>query len=301
MTGYAGSLQRVLGVVLVGNLSVAAAKLLVGFRAGALSVMADGVDSGVDAVATVVLLAMVRVATRPPDEDHPYGHRRFETVGAFALSGLLFLMAYEVLRAAFRRLLFEPAPPEVTPLLVGVVVASVLVNLVISTYEHRRGEALDSPMLHADAAHTRGDVYAGLGILAGLALVHLGYGWADPLVAVGVAGFIAYTGYQVFRDAVPVLTDRAVYDPQEVRAAAEAVDGVEDAHDIRSRGRPGEAFIQLHLLVTPDRVEDAHDVTRSVEERLMEEFGAREVFCHVEPEDHGRPDVPEGSEAASAG
>lgn len=301
MAGYAGTLRRVLGVVLAGNLAVAAAKLLVGYRAGALSVMADGVDSGVDAIATIVLLALVRVASHPPDEDHPYGHRRFETVGAFALSGLLFLLAYEVLRAALRRLLFEPAPPEVTPLLVGVMVASVLVNLAVSEYERRKGSALDSPMLHADSAHTRGDAYAGLGVLAGLGAVHLGYGWADPLVAVGVAGFIAYTGYNVFRDAIPILTDRAVYDPARIGEVAEAVDGVEDAHDIRSRGRPGEAFIQLHLLVTPDRVEDAHAVTRDVEEALMDEFDAREVFCHVEPEDHGRPDVPEGDEATASG
>ncbi len=286
------AVRRVLLTVLLGNASVAAMKLATGWSYGALAVLADGVDSAVDALATILLLIVARVAYKPPDADHPYGHGRYEAVGAFALSGLLFLMAWEVLRAAVTRLVEGATPPTVGPVLVGVMVVSIVVNLLITTYEERRGTELESPMLRADAAHTRGDVVVGFGVLASLGLVHLGYGWADAAVAVGVAGFIAYTGYNVVQDTFPVLTDHIVYDPREVKTLAETVDGVEDAHDIRSRGRPGEAFIQLHILVEAEDVERAHAITREVEELLMERLGAREVFVHVEPEDHGRPDLP---------
>lgn len=288
MPSYTRAMRQVLAITLAGNVGVAVLKLAAGWYSGSLSVLADGLDSGVDAAATVVLLLLLRVAVQPPDAEHPYGHSRFETVGAFALSGMLFVIAWEVLQSAVLRLL-HPQVPHVTPLLYGVMLVSILVNLFISTYERRWGRALGSDMLLADSAHTRGDLFVGLGVVVGLVLTSLGYPAADPLIAVGVAGVIAVTGYRVVQDAFPVLTDRAVYDPDRVRRIVEAVPGVESVHDIRSRGRLREAFVQMHLIVEPRDVERAHAVTLAVEEAVMTALGAREVFVHVEPEDHGGP------------
>ncbi len=284
MRRYGEAVRRVLLVVLGLNVAVAVAKVAAGWRANAISLVGDGAHSVIDAANNVVALVLVHYASRPADEDHPYGHGRIETLGAFVLSGLLFLTAFEVARESIDRLL-EPVAPRVTALTVAVVVATLVVNVGVTAYEARAARRLGSDVLTADAAHTRADVVVSAGVLAGFAAARAGFAWADPAIALAVAGVIAGSGYRVFSSAFPVLTDHAVFDPAVVDRIVRGVPGVESVHDIRSRGREGEAFVQMHLVVGTRDVEEAHRITYEVERAIERELGAKEVFVHVEPED----------------
>ena len=284
MKGYARRVRRVLTVVLALNLAVALGKLVAGAAANSLSVVGDGLHSGVDALANVVALVVLRLSTAPPDEDHPYGHSRYETLAAFVLSALLLLTAFELGRAAILRL-FDPQQAHVTGVTFAVMLATMAVNVGVTVYEGRVARRYGSEILEADAAHTRADVYVSSAVLGGLLLAPLGMAFLDPLLALGVALFIAWSSYKVFRSVMPILTDRIVFDPVEVARVVKGVPGVTSVHDIRSRGAPREAFVQMHLVVDREDVAGAHAVADEVERRLAAELGVKEVFVHVEPYD----------------
>jgi cation diffusion facilitator family transporter len=267
-----------------------------------LSVVADGLHSGVDAAANLIAIFVLRLAEAPPDEDHPYGHSKYETLAAFVLSGLLVLTAFELARAAVGRLV-APQPPELSALTFATMFVTLAVNLAVALLETRGARRLRSELLAADAAQTRGDIVVSLAVLGGMFLSPVAGGWIDPLLALGVAVFIAWSAYRVFREVLPVLTDRVVYDVVEVARVVESVPGVVSVHDIRSRGPPREAFVQMHLVVDRRDVAGAHAIADEVERRLAEELGVREAFVHIEPEDDdsGPPGTRRAGERASKG
>lgn len=284
MKGYARHVQRVLLLALVLNLAVAAGKLLAGWRANSLAVIGDGLHSAVDATANVVALVVLRFASRPADEDHPYGHGRYETLAAFVLGAMLLLTAFELARSGVVRL-FAPQATDVTTMTLAVMVATLFVNVGVAWYETREGRRHQSQILLADAAQTRSDVYVTVAVLAGLAVQATGVPYVDSVLAIGVACSIARAAWHVYRDVLPVLTDAAVFDPHIVARVVRDVPGVLNVHDIRSRGTRREAYVQMHLVVEPGDVRGAHDIADEVERRLADDLGVKEVLVHIEPED----------------
>ncbi|MEA3199024.1 MAG: hypothetical protein QOE90_452 [Thermoplasmata archaeon] len=284
MKGYARRVQMVIVAVLVANLLIAVAKIVVGSLANSLAVVGDGLHSGVDALANGVALLVLRYSTRPPDEDHPYGHTKYETLAAFVISALLLLTAFELGRQAVDRVV-HPQATAVDLLTLGVMVASLVANVLVSWLEGREARRHGSDVLLADSRQARADIAVSAAVLVGLGLHRLGVPGLDPLLALGVAFFIAYAAYSVFRDVLPVLTDRIAFDPADVAAIVMEVPGVRSVHDIRSRGPPREPYVQMHLVVDKEDVAGAHAIADEVERRLAERLGVKETFVHVEPED----------------
>jgi cation diffusion facilitator family transporter len=158
------------------------------------------------------------------------------------------------------------------------------VNLAIAIFERRRGKQLGSELLMADARHTGADVWVTLAVLGGLGLVRIGFEQADALLAILVAGVVAYSGWEILKMTIPVLVDERAVDPAQIQALASSVDGVEGVFGIRSRGRPGEGFAELTVRVRPDtHVREAHIIADEVERRLEGELGLADVVVHVEP------------------
>ena len=277
-------MQRVLVATLVLNLAVAIGKLVAGFRANSLSVIGDGLHSSVDALSNVIALIVIHFSAAPADEDHPFGHSRYETLAAFVLGGLLFLTAFELARSAVTRF-FVPQDTLVDALTLGTIVVTLGVNVFVSWYERREGRRQQSEVLIADAAHTRSDVYVTLAVLGGLVFQRFGFERADAVLAFFVAGAIGLAGWRVYRDVLPALTDRAVFHADEVAAIVRGVPGVVSVHDIRSRGTRREPYVQMHLVVDRHDVVGAHEVADEVERRLATELGVKESFVHIEPED----------------
>ncbi len=278
------SVRRVLIRLLVANLAVVVAKLAVGIAANSLAVLGGALDSAVDALNNALGMVLVRVAAKAPDDDHPYGHDKFEWLGTLAIVGFLSVSCFELVRGAVNHLLSGGHPVAVSDFQLAVLVVTMGVSVVVAWYEHRRGSELGSRLLVADARHTRADALVTVGILVGVLLARQGWWWADPVVAIAVAVLIVRVAYSIVSQAVPVLVDERALPPGAIRDSAEAVTGVKGAYGIRSRGAPPVRYAEVTIAV--DRganVADAHAIADEVEERLKHDLQLHEVIVHVEP------------------
>jgi cation diffusion facilitator family transporter len=276
--------RRILFWIFWANLLLVGVKIGVGWAIGSLSVLGDAAHSGTDALNNLIALAAIYFAAAPPDEDHPYGHGKFETLGALVIAGFLSITCFELLKSATVRLIRGIEPPHPNNIAIAILAATMFLNVGIAYYERRRGKELRSELLLADARHTQADVWVTLSVLAGLGLVRLGWGQADAVLAVIVAFVIADSGYQILRRSIPVLVDQRAVDAERVYEIASAVDGVESVSSIRSRGRPGEGYAELTVRVQPaTQVRQAHAIADEVERRVAEGLRLKDVIVHVEP------------------
>lgn len=275
-------IRRVLVITMVLNFAATAVKLAAGLATGALSVIADALDSLFDGLSNAVGLAGLHAAGKPPDAEHPYGHRKFETLSALSIAFLLFLTTYQLLVTAWNRLQSEVVP-QVNLWVIAAMVLSMLIQALTSAYELRQGRKQRSEVLVADALHTRASILVSLSVLGGLGLVRLGFPIADPLLAAVVALVIGKIGVDILRETLPVLVDRAPISPYEIAEVVGDVGGVESFHRVRSRGAPGNAAVDLHVRVSPAKsMHEANAVADEVRRRLLNLDGITDVTVHVE-------------------
>ena len=280
------AVRRVLVGLLGANLAVVAAKAVIGIASGSLAVLGDALHSSVDSLYNVLGLIVIRVAAQAPDEDHPYGHGKFETLGALAIVVFLSITCFELVRTAVQKLLSGGHAVAVTDRGLVVLLATLGVNVLVAWYENRRGHELSSELLIADAAHTRTDVFITIGVLIGVLFARGGAAWVDPVVAIVVAALIVRVAYQIFARTVPVLVDERAIPARAIRQTAQGVDGVKSAYGIRSRGGHGTGVRYAEVTIAVDRganVEAAHAIADEVEERLKRELDLNAVTVHVEP------------------
>jgi cation diffusion facilitator family transporter len=277
--------RRVLTLMLAVSLVLVTAKTTAGVLSGSLAVLGGAFDSALDVLTTVVAITLARVAGQEPDEQHPYGHEKFEALGALAMVAFLSITVYELVRTAVARIAGGGGERVDTSLGVWVMGGSLLIGLVASEYERRRGQALASELLLADAAHLRADVFVTLAVLIGLLLTRLGWRTGDAWTTLLVAVLIIRTGFHILRETIPVLVDEAAVEAAEIRRMAEAMDGVDAAYDVRSRGRrEGARFAELTIAVKSGLdIEEAHEIADLVEGEVRHRLGARRVVVHVEP------------------
>ena len=276
--------RRVLGGIFVANILVVILKFAVGVDTNSLAVFGDALQSSVDAVNNLFALFVVRVASKAPDEDHPYGHAKFETLGGLLIALLLALSIFELVRGAVARLLMGAPPLNVSGLALALLVFTLAVNIGVVWFETRAGRRLNSDILLADALHTRTDVFITLGVLTGLAIARFGLAWADPVLAIIVAVLVGRAGYQILRRSIPSLVDERAFDQDTIRREAEGVTGVVSAYSIRSRRAGDRQFAELTIAVNGAAdVASAHRIADQVEDRLRESLQLDEVTVHVEP------------------
>lgn len=277
-----GQIRRVLILTMVLNFLAMGIKVITGVLSGALSVVADGLDSLFDGLSNVVGLAGLFAASKPPDAEHPYGHRKFETLAALSISFLLFLTCWQLLQSVWKRLA-QPEVPEVNHWVALALLLSILIQAITSEYELRQGRRLQSELLVADAFHTRASILVSLSVLGGLGVVKLGYAQADPILAAFVALVIAKIGVDILRETLPVLVDQAAIDPRRIAEVVRSVDGVESFHRVRSRGAEGGAAVDLHVRVSPTKtVQEADAIASEVRRRLLELEQVNDVTVHLE-------------------
>jgi cation diffusion facilitator family transporter len=273
------------------NFLATAIKLAAGLATGALSVVADGLDSLFDGISNLVGLVGLNVASKPPDSDHPYGHRKFETIAALSIAFLLFLTSWQLLQTAWERW-WSDEVPQINAWTIVAVVASMLVQGGTSLFELREGRRLKSEVLVADALHTRASILISLSVLGGLLLVGMGYPKADPLLAAFVALMIAKIGVDILRETLPVLVDQAAFDPSQIADIVDEVGGIESFHRVRSRGAAGSAAIDLHVRISAEKtVREANAIADEVRRRLLALDGVSDVTIHIEAERRPDPDA----------
>ncbi len=284
--------RRVLVITLVLNLIVAISKIIVGLLSGALAILADGFHSLSDAAGNIAALVANAIAAQPPDEEHPYGHRRFETAGALVIGVLLMLTAWEVVQGVVARMVDGAAPLAITPLMIGVLLMTLVINLGVSTYQRRAGERLKSDILLADAANTRADVYVTLSVLVSLGLVWAGFGWMDTVVALAVAGMIARAAAGILWQTGGVLVDTAPYQPHTLRGCVAHLPQVVDVARVRSRGARDAAHIDVDVTVAAEMTTAQ---TAALAEQIRQQVAQHIRQCGgrvVEIEVHFAPAMP---------
>ncbi len=277
-------IARVLWGILWLNLGVALAKLLYGWKSGAIAMTADGIHSLLDASSNLIALVGVSVARRPPDANHPYGHRKYETFAALGMAVMLFLACREIVNAAVARLR-DPHLPAITALGFGLLGLTIAVNVFVVWIERREGRRLSSELLLADSAHTGSDVLASLLVLASFLAARAGWMWADVAVAGVIVVLIAVAGVRILLGTLSTLADERRIAPDMVETAALEEAGVLEAHNVRSRGPRDDIHLDLHVLVDPRMaIASAHEVGHRVERRLRDRWpGLTDVVVHVEP------------------
>ena len=285
-TDSSAAVRRVLAGLLVANVAVVVAKAMVGVISGSLAILGDALHSSVDAAYNVLGLIVVRVAARAPDEDHPYGHRKFETLGALAIVIFLSVTCFELARSAVLKLFAGGHTVQLSDMGLAIMLGTLAMNVLVAWYENRRGHQLDSELLIADAAHTRTDVFITIGVLVGMLFARQGHLWVDPVVALIVTLLIARVAYQIFHRTVPVLVDQRAIPARTIRQSAQSVEGVKSVYDIRSRGANSGSvrYAEVTIAVDPGaNVAAAHAIAEAVEQRLKRDLALNEVTVHVEP------------------
>ena len=280
----ASVLTRVLTQVLALNIGVALAKLVFGYATGAISIISDGFHSLTDGASNVMAIVAMRAARKPPDQDHPYGHRKYETLAAAGIFVFLLLVVIEVVQNALGRLR-GGAIPDVTPASFVVMLVTLGINMLVVRYESARGRELNSELLLADAAHTRSDVLTSCAVLVSLAGVWLGYPRLDAIGGLVIAVFIAHTGFQIAREASGILSDRVVMSEDDIRRVVMGVPEVKGCHQIRTRGSADHTFLDLHVWFAGDTtLYEAHRLSHVVKDRLMAHYPhIGDAIIHIEP------------------
>jgi cation diffusion facilitator family transporter len=290
----------VIWLTLVLNWTVAAIKIFVGIISGSVTVLADGFHGLVDGANNILGILAMRIASRPPDEDHPYGHQKFENVAAMIIGGLVFLLGWEIVKEVFHNMRGAFAAGGETPLpgvrlewyFVALVAGTLGTNIFVSTYEWREGVRLGSPFLKADAAHTRSDVMVTSMSLASL-LVGSRLPWLDMVLSLAVVGFIFYAGWNILLDNLNVFTDRIRLAPEDVRRVVESVPGVQNTHAIRSHGSETDVHLDLHIVVSENlTAKQTAQVELGVQETLRGAFpNITFISIHHQTEPHD-PNTP---------
>jgi len=266
------------------NIAVALAKIVLGYASGAVSILSDGYHSLTDSASNVVALVGVNAARKPPDDDHPYGHRKYETMASIGILIFLILVLVGVLQQAWHRWQ-TGRPAHVTWVSFAVMACTFAVNVFVVWYEMRRGRSLSSEILMADARHTRSDLFTSGSVVGALIGVYLGVAWLDVAAAVFIAGFIAHAGWEIARDAARILSDRIVIGEDDLRAVVLSVPEVIGCEKIRTRGSADHVFLDLHVWMDPNmRLADAHAASHVVKDRLMTRYPQiQDAIIHIEP------------------
>ena len=286
-TARARAVRRVLLAVLALNLVVFAAKAAYGLWSGSLAISSDAMHSLADAGANVIGLIVLHFAEAPPDDQHPYGHRKLEMVGAAAIGVTVAVAALRFVWDAIDALVSGRPAPQTSLLGFVVIGGTWLINLVVAAYEGRRARDLDSAYLAADAAHTASDLIVTAGVAVSFTATFFGLAWADPVGALLIIVFIGRIAWRILRANLTVLVDRVVIDAERVRQVARAVDGALDVHRVRSRGTEGAAHVDLHLLIDGElSLREAHEIAHKVEAELRRAIPAIiDMTIHMEPAD----------------
>jgi cation diffusion facilitator family transporter len=273
--------RRVLLIEGLANVFVLMLKVVVGVATGSLAVLSDAAHSLSDVANNVVAWFILRLSAKPPDTEHPYGHRKFETLAVFALATLLTVVAVELALSAFRR---QAATIESEPWALALMGVVLLINISVTAWENLMARRLESDILAADARHTFADIATTLVVIAGWQLAARGYPWIDNLCALGVALLILFLAYGLFRRAIPILVDHAAIDSDTIMHLACSVEEVRDVGHIRSRSIGSQIAVDMVIRVAPDLTTAvSHAIADEVESRVLALPNVVDVTVHVEP------------------
>ncbi len=280
------AVRRVLLITLLLNIVVLLLKAVVGWLTGSLSLLADALHSVTDSANNVLGLITSRLSSPEPDRDHPYGHQKYEAVGALGIAAFLGVAFFEIVQSAIERIVMPKGDMvKISASELWLLLIVLGVNIFVAFYERREGYRVKSPILIADAQHTMSDIWVTISVLAGLIGIWIwNIQWLDVVLALPVALLVFRSGWLVIQSNLPWLVDEMAIAPEAIHDLVMQVPGVLNCHHIASRGMVGrQIFIEMHLIVDATDVETAHYITEAVEAKLEDRYAPARITIHVEP------------------
>lgn len=264
-------------------------KLVVGIASGSVSLMSEAIHSGIDLLASIVAFFAVKISSKPPDDDHPYGHGKFENISGVIEAILIFVAAIWIIMEAIHRFMHQS---EIKYVQYGILVMliSVAVNYVVSKKLYRVAKETDSIALEADALHLKTDIYTSLGVAIGFVLIYFtGYIWLDSIIAILVAFLIMYESYILLNNAFSPLVDTQL--PQEdIKTIKNILENkLKNYKDIkferlRTRKSGSQKYLDFILYVPNNMsVKKAHDLCDEIEDHVQQNFKFMDINIHIEP------------------
>jgi len=274
---------------IVSNSLLILLKIVAGLRMCSISVISEAAHSAIDLVASIVAYFAIKKAIKPADEQHPFGHGKFENVSGFFEAMLIFFAAGMIIIAAVKKLSHPFVIDHQLNWGIGVMAFSVLTNAIISRLLLKISKKTGSIALEADAIHLSTDVYTSLSVMAGLLLIKITH-WEilDPVIAIGVAVMICKTSFDLTKKSLRDLVDEQL--PEVELAKIKAIIGSEPAivayHRLRTRKCGNTREIDIHIVMAKNlELEQAHSLCTAVEERIQQEFPDATITIHVEPDE----------------
>ncbi|MFA5370281.1 MAG: cation diffusion facilitator family transporter [Candidatus Omnitrophota bacterium] len=277
-------IRRILILILALNWFVAFSKIFYGLITRCASMTADGFHSFGDGASNVLGLIGIWAASKPKDELHPYGHKKFETIATLGIAVILFITSFNIIKEAVFRL-FYPVVPDVTATSFILMAITICINIFVMRYEYSKGHHLKSDILVCDSMHTRSDIFASLIVIGTLVSIKFGFYFLDTIISAIIAALIAKSGIDIIKASSNVLCDANVLARARISEIVKNVPGVISVHKIRTRGRQDDIHIDLHVIINAKMyVYEAHELSHRIESSLKKGIsGVTDVAVHMEP------------------
>jgi cation diffusion facilitator family transporter len=283
-----GRIRNILIFILFLNWAVALAKIIYGHISRCGSMTADGYHSLADGASNIIGIIGIHFACQPKDIDHPYGHKKYETFFSLGIAFLLFMVAFSLAKEGLLRFFHPVSPPQVDVKSFVVMLATMGVNFWVTRYETKKGKLLHSDILTSDAMHTKADIFTSISVIIALIVIKLGYPILDPLVTILISLFIGRAAFEIVKNSSAILCDSvAMMDVQKISDIVLSIKGVKNCHKIRTRGRPDDINVDLHVQVSPTmHMQEAHNISYAIEEALKKGIPeVTDVVVHMEPKE----------------
>jgi len=263
-------------------------KLIVGLLTGSLGILSEALHSGLDLVAAVMTFFAVKIADKPADNEHNYGHGKIENLSALAETVLLFVTCFWIIYEALNRLLYKNTEIEVTVWSFAVVIFSIILDITRSRALSKVAKKYNSQALEADALHFSTDILSSSVVLVGLISAYFGYHSADSFAALIVAVVVAYISFRIGKKSIDALIDRTpkTYTSQQIINMLLGIKDLTEIHDVKLRTSGPDTFVEVNIHVDSKlNIEDAHNISHLVEETIKAKIRRCKVHIHIEPED----------------
>lgn len=279
--------RRVFIITLVLNLTVSFGKIVLGMATGALAITADGFHSLTDGINNIVAIIAMTFSNQPPDDDHPYGHGRYENLATLFIGAMLLFLAWNMVSDLMGRITGDHYLPKLDAIAFAVLIGTLLINIFVTVYQTREGKRLKSDLLLADASQTRSDIYITLSVLFSMVMISLtGWAWIDTVTALIVVVLILRTAWEILHQTGRVLVDTAPYTPEELIQIIQEISPAKDILRVRSRGTVEDSYIDIDLCVPPVMtVAQTATIADKIRAKLHETLaGIREIEIHFSPD-----------------
>lgn len=279
-------IKKVLWIILAANFAVSIAKIIIGYITKSLSLSADGFHSFSDGASNIIGLISITLAAKPIDNEHPYGHKKIETMASLIIGAMLVFITYNIVVQSIQKL-SNQSEIKVSFESVLILIITLVINIFVAYYEKKQGIKYNSSFLIADSIHTKSDIFVSIGVLTTLICIKIGLPpMIDVAVSIIVAGFILYAAYGIFKEAYNILIDSKVLDEENIKdIVIKSFNNVKDVHKVRSRGGNDYIFLDMHIKVNPNlNVMEVHSLVHDIENVIkVKDNRVIEIIVHVEP------------------